>query len=295
VARHKVEWPNGLSSRDLLAVVLGDYWNTCRAPIPSAALVTVLADLGVNEVNARGAIRRLAQRGGLELLRDGRRTSYRLSDEALEFASFGGRRLMRFGLDWPNWDGRWTCIAFSLAADGHRVGQAMRTGLRRLRMGQLYDGFWISPHDLVHRLAELVGELGVTSSTIMRSTMPDLGIKGRDPRDAFDLTSLRESYEAFAEQAETLTTRLHAGELAPAEAFTARTMLILRWREFAFDDPRLPHELLPPGWPMLTARRAFAAAYDQLGPSAETRIKDLVAPIITDDAAQPRHHLTIDT
>jgi hypothetical protein len=45
---------------------------------------------------------------------------------------------------------------------------------------------------------------------------------------------------------------------------------------------------------MLTARRAFAAAYDQLGPSAETRIRDLVGPIITDDAALPRHHLTID-
>jgi phenylacetic acid degradation operon negative regulatory protein len=161
-------------------------------------------------------------------------------------------------------------------------------------MGQLYDGFWVSPHDLLHRLTELVGELGVSSSTILRSTMPDLGVKSRDPSEAFDLTVLRERYEAFAVQAQSLTTRLHRDELTPAEAFTARTMLILRWREFAFDDPRLPYELLPPGWPMLTARRAFAAAYDQLGPPAEARIRDLVAPALTDEAAQPRHHLTAD-
>ena len=67
--------PSGRSSRELLIVVLGDYWHGCTTPIPSAALVAMLAELGVSAANARAALSRLARQGTLQVSKEGRRTS----------------------------------------------------------------------------------------------------------------------------------------------------------------------------------------------------------------------------
>jgi phenylacetic acid degradation operon negative regulatory protein len=285
---------SGLSSRELLIVVLGDFWRTCREPIPSAALVAVLAEFGVSDANARAALSRLGRQGALERHRDGRRTAYRLTDAAIERSVTYGRLLMRFGLDWPTWDGRWTAIGFTLTEDANRVGQALRAGLRHLRMAQLYDGLWVSAHDVTVPLAALVEELGVYSSTIFRADVADLDVKGRDPVEAWNLRALRTAYAQFAADARRLTARLGRRRVRAAECLTARTTFTVRWRQFAWDDPLLPTELLPADWPMLDARAAFAEVYDRLGPVAEARVRAVVAPFDLPDEAQPRHHTTGD-
>jgi phenylacetic acid degradation operon negative regulatory protein len=69
-----------------------------------------------------------------------------------------------------------------------------------------------------------------------------------------------------------------------------RTSVTLTWRQFVYDDPRLPRELLPPDWPLATAREAFIAVYDGLGPVAEARAREVVAPFDLPPQGQPRHH-----
>src|SRR4051794_5269755 len=104
----------GLSSRELLIVIIGDFWHGCTTPVPSAALVAMLAEFGISAANARAALSRLARRGTLTVTREGRHTFYRQTKETVAWAADRGRILMRFGLDWPEWDGRWTFVAFSL-------------------------------------------------------------------------------------------------------------------------------------------------------------------------------------
>lgn len=284
----------GLSSRELLIVVIGDFWHGCTTPIPSAALVAVLGEFGVSATNARAALSRLARRGTLQVHKEGRRTFYAVTEETAAWAAERGRLLMRFGLDWPGWDGRWTCVAFSLPDDVNRSGPVLRTALRRLGMAQLYDGLWVSPHDRTEALGCLLAEQGVVASTVFRADIAELPAKSRDPVEAWDLSTLRAEYVAFTRRLTRLAERLHAGRIDPAESLVVRTSVTVTWRKFVYDDPRLPTPLLPPNWPMLATREAFVEVYDGLGPLAESRARQVVAGFDLPDPAQPRHHTVAD-
>jgi phenylacetic acid degradation operon negative regulatory protein len=285
---------SGLSSRQLLIVVIGDFWHGCTTPIPSAALVAVLAEFDVSATNARAALSRLSRRGTLQVRKEGRRTFYTVTEETAAWAAERGRLLMRFGLDWPAWDGRWTFVAFSLPDDVNRSGPVLRTALRRLGMAQLYDGLWVSPHDMTDGLTSLLSDQGVVASTIVRADVAPQPARRRDPADAWDLSSLRRDYRRWTAKLERLADRLGAGRIGPAEALIARTSVTVAWRKFVYDDPRLPRELLPADWPIADAREAFIKVYDGLGPLAQARAREVVAPFDLAPDAQPRFHTVAD-
>jgi phenylacetic acid degradation operon negative regulatory protein len=201
---------------------------------------------------------------------------------------------MRFGLDRPAWDGRWTCVAFSLPDDVNRSGPVLRRGLRRLGLAQLYDGLWVTPADLTSRLGELLGEVGVDRSTVFRADVVDLDVKGLHPLDAWDLATLRRRYDDLIVTLDDLRTRMDAGDLSPRESLTQRTAVTARWRQLAYDDPRLPAELLGPDWPLTAARAGFVAVYDGLGPLAEARARQLVSRFDLPEGVLPRHHVVAD-
>jgi phenylacetic acid degradation operon negative regulatory protein len=52
-------------------------------------------------------------------------------------------------------------------------------------------------------------------------------------------------------------------------AFAARFQLVHEWRKFLFDDPGLPVELLPSGWPGQAAGEAFASEATRLKPASD--------------------------
>jgi phenylacetic acid degradation operon negative regulatory protein len=284
----------GLSSRELLIVVIGDFWHGCTTPIPSAALVAMLDEFGVSAANARAALSRLSRRGTLVVTREGRRTFYRVTEETAAWAAERGRVLMRFGLDWPEWDGRWTFVAFSLPDDANLSGPALRTALRRLGMAQLYDGLWVSPADLTEDLGAVLAEQSIVDSTVLRAEAVPLPGKYRDPVDAWDLSALHDAYCQWMSQLERLATRLRAGRIRPADALIERTAVTVTWRKFVYDDPRLPRELLPLDWPLPAARELFIEVYDGLGPLAEARAREVVAPFDLPADGQPRFHTVAD-
>ncbi|WP_018655608.1 PaaX family transcriptional regulator C-terminal domain-containing protein [Actinomadura flavalba] len=60
---------------------------------------------------------------------------------------------------------------------------------------------------------------------------------------------------------------LHPGWVRTDEqAFATRTRLVHEWRKFLFEDPGLPAELLPEGWPGSAAARRFDAEAARLLP-----------------------------
>src|SRR5258708_35877375 len=66
----------------LLLTLLGDYWWQRTEPLPSAAIVALLAEFGVSDSAARAALSRLTRHGLLVTSRNGRRTDVQPSERA---------------------------------------------------------------------------------------------------------------------------------------------------------------------------------------------------------------------
>lgn len=281
---------HGAEPQLLLTSLLGDFWYWRDEHIPATALVRLLADFDVTADGARAAMRRLAARGLLSASRSGRTTAYGIPPRTAEVIIERTHRMLTFGSAAPHWDGKWTVVAFSVPEQDRSVRTALRSRLRALRFAALYDGVWVSPHDSARYALELLGELGVDTATVLRSTEVP-GCPGRgSPRAVFDLSSLAAEYRAFADRYEPLLERLEAGLIGPAQALRTRTELRVDWRRFPETDPDLPAELLPKDWDRPRAQRVFVRIYDRLGPLAEIRFRQILGSVAPELAELAAHH-----
>ncbi|GDY33083.1 PaaX family transcriptional regulator [Gandjariella thermophila] len=274
----------------LLLTLLGDYWWRRTESLPSAGIVTLLAEFGVSDAAARAALSRLVRNGLLVTSKQGRRTFHRLSDRAAAILDDGARRIFSFGRSTPDWDGMWSVVAFSIPEHSRASRHLLREQLRWLGFAPLYDGVWVSPRDHTAEATERLAELGVDAATVFRATtvpgMPDGGL----PQHAWDLDVLRAEYDSFIARTRALRERTLAGTVSPSEALVARTEVMNQWRSFPGLDPELPDELLPEGWPRAEARELFVSTYDALGPLAEHRVRQILARYTPELAPLATHH-----
>jgi phenylacetic acid degradation operon negative regulatory protein len=281
---------NGREAQLLLTSLLGDFWYWRDEHIPSTALVRLLAEFGITAESARAAMRRLAARGLLTVSRSGRTTAYGIPPRTSEVIVERTHRMLTFGAAAPQWDGLWTVVAFSVPEQDREVRSTLRARLRVLRFAALYDGLWVSPHDTGAAARAVLEELGVATATVLRCTEVPGGSAAGSPCAAFDLRPLATEYRDFTARYEPLLAEVEAGRIGPAEALRLRTGLRVDWRHFPETDPDLPAELLPPDWPRPAAQRVFVQIYDQLGPLAELRFREVLADSDPALAALVQHH-----
>lgn len=279
----------GAEPQLLLTSLLGDFWYWRDEHIPSAALVRLLGEFGITETSARAAIRRLTARGLLSVSRTGRTTAYGIPPRTSEVIVERTYRMLTFGSRTPDWDGRWTVVAFSVPEHDRGLRTSLRSQLRVLRFAALYDGVWVSPYDLSGEVLSVLRELGLGTATVFRADEVP-GVDGGSPVTAFDLGPLGEEYEKFADEYEPVLDSLDDGLLGPAQALRIRTELRVAWRRFPETDPDLPAELLPPDWARERAHKVFLQIYDRLGPLAELRFKQLLAGFDPELAGLASHH-----
>jgi phenylacetic acid degradation operon negative regulatory protein len=254
----------------LLLTLLGDYWWQRTEPLPSAAIVALLAEFGVSDSAARAALSRLTRNGLLVTSRGGRRTYVRLSDRAADILDDGARRIFSFGGRPSPWDGMWSLVAFSIPEEHRSARDELRKALRWLGFAPLYDGLWVSPRDHADQVIGRLADLGISTATAFRATA--LPLPGGSPvgaaaapdisARAWDLSGLQERYDAF---------NTFAGLLRAL-------------------DPDLPDELLPATWPRGTARELFVACYDLLGPIATRRVRQVIARFSPELAVRAAYH-----
>ena len=271
----------------LLLVLLADYWRI-REPLPSQALVRLLADFDVTEASARAAIGRLTRRGHLELTRDGRRTCYRLTESTDTELAGGLRRTLTFG-ERRDWDGHWTVVLFSVPEDRRDVRHSLRARLRWLGFAPLHDGSWVTPNPLQAEVTAVLAELAVDSAVVL--TALDESPRGR-LLSAWDLESVAGAYLEFLRHFGPLEAQVTAGSLGSAQALRARTTLMEEWRNFRTRDPDLPGQLLPEGWPQAAARQLFIGLYNGLGPLAAVRFRQLLSESAPELVDLVRHYDT---
>ncbi|MBD7919346.1 PaaX family transcriptional regulator [Cellulomonas sp. Sa3CUA2] len=278
------------SPPSLLLTLLGDYWWGQTDPLPSAALVDLLADFGVSDVAARAALSRMVKHGLLASTRSGRHTFYELTPRAQAIMRTGAERIVAFGAgDAAAWDGRWSLVAFSVPEANRSAREALRTRLRWLGFAPLYDALWISPHARHDEALAELGDLGVTHATAFVATCPVLPGTALTPESAWDLDGLAELYRTFLATWEPTHAALNKGAISPVEALVKRTELMDAWRAFPGVDPDLPRRLLPADWPRDRARDLFLDTYEQLGAPASVRVRQVIsgyAPALADRVVQ---------
>jgi phenylacetic acid degradation operon negative regulatory protein len=274
---------SGAAPQNLAVTLLADYGLRRAVRWPSAGVVALLNEFGVSATAARATVSRLARRGLLAVSREGRRTGYRLTPEAVAAITAGGRRIARFAADAETWDGRWTLVAFA-GAGGAGDGRRLRARLRWLGYGCAYDGLWASARaDPALTVASLAG-LRPATLTVFEGREVALPEANRGFLDAWDLAAVAAEYDAFVREWGWLATP-RGERVRGREALVARTRLMDAYRRFPALDPQLPQRLMPAGWPREQARRLFERGYDDLGERAEARVREVLAaagPVVPD-------------
>jgi phenylacetic acid degradation operon negative regulatory protein len=268
----------GANPQHLIMTLLGDYWYGREEYLPSSGLVAIAAEFDVSEASARVALSRLYRRGMLTSVRQGRRTFYAIHPEVRSVLGANRDRAVAF-LSGPDtsWDGRWTVITFSIPENQRGVRHALRTRLRALGFGAVYDGVWVSPRPLADVAMKELVSMEVEHATVFRADVvsPETPGPGH-PLAAWNLDEVRGEYEQFLSRFQPLVRRIRAGTVGASEALVSRTAVMDTWRRFPRLDPDLPARLLPDGWPRMRARDLFLEVYEALGPLAELRFRQIL-------------------
>jgi phenylacetic acid degradation operon negative regulatory protein len=285
----------GNSPQDLAVTLLADYTLRTRAGLPSAAIVALLAEAGVSQAGARTAISRLARRGVLEGRRQGRQSSYRLTPAAATFLSIGGSSIVSSAGEAEPWDEHWTLVAFSLPQQERAQREELRGRLRWMGFAPLYDGLWISPHDLTDKVEGHLTRLTLGAMTVFRARHVELGAAvHRTPLEAWDIAAIAREYEAFIGRWHRMPARMATGQFSGTEAVRARTEVMDTYRRLPILDPRLPLRLLPPGWLREPARDLFVTVYDGLAATAQNHVRAVAAGCTDGDLSGIRAHTVAD-
>lgn len=213
------------------SVVLSLLLGTHPPELPARELVRTAALLDVGESALRVALSRMVARGDLERTAGGYRLAPRLvARQARQDADLAPRR--------REWDGRWELAAVTAGPRRAADRAALRAALTGLRLGELRDGLWLRPADLVREWPDL---------PVQRFTADPDGDPAALARALWDLDGL-------TARGRGLHDRL-AGAVRPRERFAAAAAVV----RFLRADPVLPAALLPPGWPGPALHAAYAA------------------------------------
>lgn len=258
-----------MHARSALFDLFGDHLRSRGDRAPVAALVRILAPLGVNAPAVRTAISRMVRQGWLTpvSLVEGR--GYALTDRARRRLDDAAARIYRTRED--GWKGGWDLLVLPpVRQRGPR--ERLRSGLGFLGYAPLGDGTWVSPFASpeVEALLDAEQVAGVSRFEAFDADPRALA------RRAWDLDALGAAYAAWHTEARSLVRAGSAGE--DADAFVVRSLLVHEWRKFLFTDPGLPHELLPDDWPGHAAARFFAEEAARLLPAASRFVDRCLDP-----------------
>jgi phenylacetic acid degradation operon negative regulatory protein len=260
-------------ARSALFDLYGDHLLVRGGSAPVAALIRLLAPLGVRPPAVRTAISRMVGQGWLtpeEIATGGGPVpGYALTDRARLRLDQAGSRIYRTGA--VDWDGCWHVRVLVPIADRSRR-ERVRNQLRFLGMAPISDSTWVSPHASVE-VDQLLRDEDLTAVALTTADIGPVELL----LEAFDVRQLGHEYDAWLASAAELVAS--AGAASDDEAaFVVRSELVHSWRKFLFSDPGLPAVLLPRDWPGLRAAAFFDQHAARLLPAADRYIDRCLTP-----------------
>jgi phenylacetic acid degradation operon negative regulatory protein len=271
-----------VNARSALFDLYGDHLRVRGGRAPVAALVRLLAPLGVAAPAVRTAVSRMVRQGWLAPVRLAEGPGYALTPRAVRRLDDAAVRIYRTRLE--DWDGIWHLLVTTLPAERSRRDR-MRAGLTFLGYAQLDDATWIGPRwsEEVDLLLETEGVRA--ERFLARHDGDSLGLVRR----AWDIEGLSRAYARWLADAEQVV----GDTINPSDeiAFATRSHLVHEWRKFLFLDPGLPRELLPVTWAGAEAADIYDAESGRLQAAASRFVDSCltlnVESPVRDDADPP--------
>jgi len=251
-----------MRARSTIFTLFAEYFYPERHA-PLKAIIAMMAALGFSEAAVRAALSRSARRGWVAPERRGRVVHYALSDRVFWQVRQVRRRLYE---PLPPWDGTFLLVLpEGPKARGER--ERFKREMALLGYGSLQSGVYLGASADPRATEELLGFYGLFA-TLFKGR--PLG-KGEELLRAFPLEAARAHYQSLPLEA-------HLPE-DPVEAFQALTRLVHEMRKILFLDPLLPAELLPEGFPGLTARKRFLEVRAVLYQRASPFLREIGLPL----------------
>ncbi|MEU4565530.1 PaaX family transcriptional regulator C-terminal domain-containing protein [Micromonospora sp. NPDC023956] len=257
-----------MQARSALFDLYGDHLRPRGGRAPVAALVKLLAPLGIAPPAVRTAVSRMVRQGWLDPTRLASGPGYGITPKAARRLDEAASRIYRTAR--TGWDGRFDLIVLD-APSNRRERQRLATTLRFLGYGTLDEQTWVAT-----RAAEdadvVLTEGGVRYERFTAAHAGGTPGAVAMVRRAWDLAEIGRAYEEFvAEQRPLLATvTARSGD---EEAYAARFRLVHAWRTFLFKDPQLPPALLPERWPGTSAASFFDRHAARLRPAADRYVE----------------------
>ncbi len=250
----------------MLFTLWGDYIRHRGSEVWVGSLIRIAAEFGLSELAVRSALARMARAGWLEATRVGNRSYYRLTRRGRAIIQEGVSRIFR-----PRraaWDGRWHLVTYSIPEAQRELRDGFRKRLTYLGFGSLAAGTWITPHDLRREVRDLAEDFGLANYVEHFRGEYEASEDGRTlAARIWPLDRLAEGYRAFDVRWRRVAVEVTNG-IGDSRAFVLRFWLIHEYQRFFLEDPDLPPELVPGGWPGGECGRLFETLHDRLGPAA---------------------------
>ena len=253
--------------RALIVTIYGLYGRDGGGWLSVAALIRLMAELGVDEPAVRSAISRLKQRGLLEPRREAGAAGYGLSERGRAVLAEGDRRI--FERPRASLADGWLLAVFSVPEDQRARRHALRSRLTWLGFGAVAAGVWIAPAHLAAETSDVLAGDGLSEYvSLFTAGYLAFGDVRQEIGRWWDLDRLEQLYQAFIDGAGPVLARWERQPSDPGQAFADYVRVLTAWRRLPFLDPGLPPELLPEAWHGARAAGLFAQLRALLGSPA---------------------------
>ena len=253
-----------MQARSALFDLYGDYLRSRGGRAPVAALVKLLAPLGVAAPAVRTAVSRMVRQGWLRPIRLLSGPGYLLTPKAARRLDEASARIYRTGR--IGWDGRFDLVLLRTPMPRREARR-----LAFLGYGMLGEHTWVAPRaadEIDSVLTELELDYERFSAAHTAGSPNAAAVVSR----AWDLGEIGERYQEFVTDLRPVVTMVNARS-TDEEAYAARFQLVHGWRSFLFRDPQLPTSLLPAHWPGLSAAAFFDKHATRLRPAADRYVE----------------------
>jgi phenylacetic acid degradation operon negative regulatory protein len=257
-----------MQARSALFDLYGDYLRPRGGRAPVAALVRLLAPLGIAAPAVRTAVSRMVRQGWLLPLRMDTGPGYLLTPKAGRRLDEAAARIYRTGR--VGWDGRFDLVVIG-GPVSRRDRQRLADNLAFLGYGSLDDRTWVATRP-AQDVDLVLHETGVAYERFAASHAAGTPGAVSLVRRAWDLAAIGEAYDQFVSELRPVVGAITSRSDDEA-AYAARFRLVHAWRAFLFRDPQLPPALLPEEWPGTSAASFFDRHAVRLRPAADRYVE----------------------
>jgi phenylacetic acid degradation operon negative regulatory protein len=259
-----------MQARSALFDLYGDYLRPRGGRAPVAALVKLLAPLGIAPPAVRTAVSRMVRQGWLHPMRLVSGPGYLLTPKAARRLDEAAARIYRTGRF--GWDGR-----FDLVLLRTPVSRRDARRLTYLGYGMLGEHAWVAPR-AADEIDAVLADLDLGNERFTASHAAGSQGAAEVVSRAWDLDGIGRAYEDFVADFRPIVTAVNARS-TDEEAYAARFRLVHAWRSFLFRDPQLPASLLPPRWPGASAASFFDKHAARLRPAADRHVERCLSSV----------------